>query len=298
MLAPVIVFAYNRLNELEQTINALKTNKEAENTILYINIDGPKDLKGEKINSDINSFCNSISGFEKVIIRNNKENKGLSKSVINGVSEIINIYGKVIVVEDDIVVSNNFLKYMNDALDYYYSDDRIWSIGGYLPNVKLPINDEVYFSMRTEAWGWATWKDRWNKCDWNISDFDDFITNKKEKKRFSLAGKDMLPLLIDQQKGKIQSWSIRFDYNAFKNNGYTVHPPKSLTANIGCKNGTNFKRESNYFDTKVYNDFIPKIVEFSKDMRCQKICAKFYHPTIFTRIKIKIQKIFGIYYKD
>jgi len=55
----------------------------------------------------------------------------LAKNITRAVTEVVEKHGKVIVLEDDIVTSNNFVKFMNDALDYYVHENKIWHISAH-----------------------------------------------------------------------------------------------------------------------------------------------------------------------
>lgn len=244
-LAPIVLFVYNRPWHTRQTIEALQKNEFASESELFIFADGPKgNLTIEQINAvnDVRSFIINISGFKSVNIEFSDNNKGLANSVIYGVSKVIEKYGKAIVIEDDIVTHPYFLRYTNDALDYYENDNRIFSIGGYCPNLKIPICylKSSFIVHRTESWGWATWKNRWEKADWSISDYALFEKSPKEIALFNRGGDDMFPMLKKQLNGEIDSWAIRWDYTLYKNNAYCLRPTKTLVLNIGFDNsGTN-----------------------------------------------------------
>src|SRR5699024_3409085 len=106
-------------------------------------------------------------------------NKGLANSVISGVTKVIDKFGKVIVIEDDLISSTDFLSYMNNALEFYEMNKSIWSISGYNIPIDIPSNykHDVYLSYRGCSWGWATWKNRWNQTDWSVKDYDAFKSN-------------------------------------------------------------------------------------------------------------------------
>jgi hypothetical protein len=131
---------------------------------------------------------------------------------------------------------------MNDCLNKYQYHEHIFSISGYLP--PIPIKDEsndIFLFPRCSSWGWATWSDRWEKTDWEVSDFMYFVKNKKERKNFAEGGEDLIYLLLKQQKGIINSWAIRWAYTHFKNHAYAIYPIYSKIKNIGIDGtGTNF----------------------------------------------------------
>lgn len=187
-LAPVIIFTYNRLDTLTVVIENLQNNKLAKDTELFIFSDYAK--KAADVNSieQVRNFLEQIKGFKSIKIIKRKTNYGLAKNIIEGVTEIINRYEKVIVLEDDLLTSKNFLSYMNQALDFYEEDKNIFAISGYtgdLASLKH-LNDEGYLSYRPCSWGWGTWKEEWEKNDWDAKIkiyIDESATNKLQKNR-------------------------------------------------------------------------------------------------------------------
>ena len=159
--APIILFVYNRHEHTKKTIETLQLNHLASENNLYIFFDGYKN-ENDRIKVEIvRSYVKSISGFKSITIVERKKNLGLAESVITGVNEIINRYGKAIVLEDDLITSPYFLKYMNDALDLYENIDEVVSIHGYIYPVKKEL-PETFFIRGADCWGWATWKRGWD----------------------------------------------------------------------------------------------------------------------------------------
>lgn len=124
---------------------------------------------------------------------------------------------------------------MNEALGFYKDDKKIWSISGYTPNLKCLDNydKDLFLSPRASSWGWATWKDRWDEIDWSIQDWKNFKQDKFAIKSFNQGGNDMFKMLETQMLGKIDSWAIRWCYNQFQHNSYTVYPTESKVVNNG-----------------------------------------------------------------
>lgn len=281
-LAPVIVFGYNRPNHLQDTLFALNNCDLADETNLYIFCDGPK---GEptpeilKVRETVEQFC-GISKFKNTKYYFSKINKGLAKSIINGVTDIINEYGKVIVLEDDLVCSSNFLIFMNQALGYYGSCKNIWSISGYTFSNKelVNLNDDVFFMGRASSWGWATWKDRWDTIDWEVTDYKKFQFNLIKRLKFARWGRD-LPIMLDQQvHSNINSWAIRWVYEQSKQNKLSVYPKKSLIENRGADGSGEHKANTNSFLT-IKDDGLKKSFEFVEPHIVEKIrkeCKKKY----------------------
>jgi len=278
MYAPIVVFAYNRPDHLNKTLSALALNPEAIKSKLFIYIDGPKDEKGKLINSEVETVAKKyLNGFFKeTVIINSPKNKGLAQSVISGVTEVLNEFGKVIVTEDDSIADINYLSFMNDALNYYENDKRIWSVGGYTVPINIPQSYTYDFlvTQRSSSYAWGIWKDRWDKVDWEVSDYKKFHWDFKERKQFNRWGDDRASMLDDQMLGRINSWAIRFDYAMFRNGMFNIIPRYSLIKNIGHDgSGTHSKTdlsENDPFAVKLHTDnysFILGDVDVNEQIR-------------------------------
>ncbi|WPC41027.1 glycosyltransferase [Clostridium sp. JS66] len=256
-LAPIILFCYNRPEHTKKTIEALKKNNLAKNSDLHIFLDGPKrDEDKEKIN-EIEKYINEIEGFNKCYLYKSNNNKGLANSVIDGVTQIINECEKAIVLEDDIVTSKKFLLFMNEALNFYKNDTNIYSISGYSIPIDIPesYKESVYLSYRSMSGSWSTWKDRWNKIDWEIKDYDEFVNNLRNVDNFKRGGDDMPQMLKMQIEGKIDSWAIRWCYNQYKNRQFAVLPIKSLVSNIGWDGSGTHSDKTNRYDNELDEEY-------------------------------------------
>ena len=169
MYAPLILFTYNRPLHTQKVLESLNDCPLAKETDLYIFCDYPK---GELTNKNIELRkyllkFKTISKFKSTTLYLSDKHKGLANSVIDGVTSIINQYGKVIVNEDDLICNIHYLNFMNDCLDYYQNSPDIWSISGWSPNLNNTKNDDVFATYRGSSWGWATWKDRWDTVNWS-----------------------------------------------------------------------------------------------------------------------------------
>ncbi|TLX77094.1 glycosyltransferase family 2 protein [Labilibacter sediminis] len=255
--APIALFTYNRYKHTRQTIESLLKNSLAQESELYIFSDGAKKGDEEKVES-VRAYLKTISGFKAVHIKYGEQNKGLANSIIDGVTSLFQKYPSVIVLEDDLQTSPHFLQFMNDALNHY-SPNEIWSIAGYSPNIKIPSSYQFdsFLVHRNCSWGWATWKQNWEKTDWNISGFNDFFVDKSKRKKFERGGNDLSIMFLKQQMQVIHSWSVRFNFGAFTYNLPTVYPVKSLVKNLGVDgSGTHMKQSSKYNTTLATNSVI------------------------------------------
>lgn len=281
--APVVIFAYNRPAHFQQTVDALALAEGAEETELHIFIDGAR--KGDEASVQMTiDIARNINKFKSVEIVCRKNNIGLAQNIIGGVSDVLKNNESVIVLEDDLIVSKGFLKYMNNALEFY-RDKNIFSIAGYTPDVDFPSDYEfsTYMMNRNCSWGWATWREKWKKTDWQVADFDDFIRDQNECKAFNKAGNDLTTMLLRQHKGEIGSWSIRFCYAGFKHGEPTVYPIKSLIKNGGADgSGTNVNKTHRYESKTVdYIDAKAFVNDKSIDERILKSFRKTYNCSLF-----------------
>lgn len=233
--APIILFVYRRLDHAMEAINALKANPEAASSKLIVFSDGGKDDASWENVKQVREYLRGIDGFAEIEIVEREINWGIEKSEIEGISSVVNQYGKVIVIEDDIVVSKHFLKYVNDALIKYESSERVGSVTGYSfisteECVGLP---EYSFTQLTSAWGWATWKDRWNCLERQI-DKDDIskLLNPRTRKAFD-HGFTYTQMLANQYMNGHITWDVLWYWTSFSHNWLTLFPTKSMVNNIG-----------------------------------------------------------------
>lgn len=235
--APIIIFAFNRLDTLKRCVTSLQKNTEAKNSDLFVFVDGARekhDGEAEKVWA-VQQYVLSITGFKSVNHRFSKTNRGLAQSIISGTTEIINKYGRVIVVEDDLYLSKSFLRYMNEMLNRYKNDTRVMQVSGY--GSKLKKSDDytwdIYLNERAQSWSWGTWKDRWEYVDWDVKDFARLQTSKKLQRAFCKRGSDLYGMLKGYMDGRNNSWYIRFNYSMHKQHKYSVCPVRSLVRNDG-----------------------------------------------------------------
>ena len=297
-LSPIVLFVYNRPWHTRQTVEALKKNKLAQASELIIFSDGFKN-EADKIKVDeIRKYLKSINGFKTVKIVEKDKNYGLAKSIIAGVTEIVNEYKKIIVLEDDLLTSPYFLKYMNEALDFYKDSQTVISVSGYAYPVKTKL-PETYFLKGADCWGWATWKRGWNLFESDGKKLLEEIINKKLNKEFDYGGSySYTKMLKDQISGLVDSWAIRWHASAFINNKLTLYPGKSLVENIGFDNSGTNSSSSNKYNSPLYSEEI-KIENIStqESAEVRKIMANYFKknfakPPFLRRIMEKIKKYF------
>lgn len=286
-LAPIALFTYNRFNHTQRTIQALLKNKLAKQSVLYVFSDGAKNYKDDEEVKQIRNYLKTISDFKAIHIICNEHNKGLANSIIEGISFILKKFETVIVLEDDLKTSPYFLNFMNDALNHY-SPDKIWSIAGYTPNIKIPYTYKynTYLAHRNCSWGWATWKLNWEKTDWDMSNFNHFFLQKENRSKFERGGNDLSIMLLKQKQKLLHSWSIRFNFEAYNYNLPTVYPIQSLVNNFGVDGSGTHMKQSNKFNSCLllnklsFDNFCPDDL-FNKSIQLN--FKRFYNTSIYRK---------------
>ena len=231
--APIILFVYNRLTHTQRVIEALKENSLAKDSELYIYADAAKDAKARHKVDQLRSYLPSITGFKNVYIHLRDTNLGVDENTIQGVTEVVNLHGRVIVLEDDLVTSPWFLKFMNEGLDFYENEHDVASIHGYVYPVRQKMK-EVFFIKGADCWGWATWKRAWDLFEPDGAKLLDKIVAEGLQQEFDFDNTyAYVEALKRQATGKTTEWDIRWYASAFLAGKLTLYPGQSLVTNIG-----------------------------------------------------------------
>jgi len=269
MLAPVALFVYNRLDTTKKTIDCLLINNLASETDLIIYSDGGKDVNSWKKVDKLRSYLKTINGFKSVTIIERSENYYIEKNIIEGVTEILYKYGKIIVLEDDVLTNKYYLEYMNDSLNRYENEQRVMHISSMNHFDISPEYDANFTSLMECGWGWATWKNRWDlfksfksrsEAISGLSDMD--LNNIEYGGRFKcLNSLDYKPI----------PWDICWSISIYKNNGLCLEPSYPLSQNIGLYNGTHYSNSRLLGKYKYDRPFVsvkikklPSIIEKNK----------------------------------
>ncbi len=302
--APVVAFSYNRADKIIGCLKTLEQNPEAKETELFIYSDGAKSEAGIAKVAETRAALHEyekVAGFARITIVEASMNKGLAKSIIEGVTEVINQYGRAIIVEDDLVVSGRFLEYMNGALRFYEDNDRIGAISAYtypLDGLK-GYDRDVYLMHKGDCWGWATWSDRWDSAAWADVDFDEYFRDRQLRHRFENTenGWDLLMLL--QSQGKISSWAVRWVLNLLKKDLLTVYPATSYVTNAGFDgSGThsNKSEEDHYFSALADKEGDIVFEAYEVDTMLERQAAVFPRKGFKACIKYYLKRCYVLLY--
>lgn len=246
-LSPICLFVYDRLSHVKRTIKSLLENRLSASSDLIIFSDSAKSSNNRLEVDEVRAYLRTIKGFKSIKIYYRPYNFGLAKSIIDGVTEILNTHDRVIVLEDDLLTSKYFLEYMNSALDRFVGNDRVISIHGYVYPTKTLL-PEAFFLPGADCWGWATWRRGWDIFNADANYLLDQLKSRKLENDFDFDGAfPFTKMLRDNVRGKNNSWAIRWHASAFLANKFTLHPGRSLVQNIGNDgSGTHCGGTSNF----------------------------------------------------
>ena len=295
-LAPIALFTYNRPGHTHKTIESLKQNKLAEQSLLFIFSDGPKDEQGKKRIDELRNSLRKVNGFKAVKLIERESNFGLGKNIIEGVSQIIDQFGKIIVLEDDLLTSPFFLEYMNEGLNTYYQNNDVISIHGYCYPVKQKLPD-TFFIRGADCLGWGTWKRGWRLFEPDGSRLLSKLIESNQEYAFDFQNSyPYTQMLKDQIAGRNNSWAIRWYASAFLQGKLTLYPGRSLIFHMGGDgSGTNTG-----FDDSLAVELSKTPVKLSDSEPMQNNEAyhafaeyfrKVNNPTIWYKFKRRIKKM-------
>jgi len=242
--APIVFFGYARPDHTSRALESLARNELASESVLYAFCDAPKREEVRESSEAVRQIVRNQSGFADKVLHFADTNRGLKRSIIEGVTSVLEKHGKAIVVEDDLLSASNFLTFLNEGLERYRSEPQVFSVCGYAPPMKnLPADYpfDAFFGYRSMSWGWSTWQDRWTKADWEMSGFKRVRTDPNARRKLALGGRDVIPLCEAHAAGKLDSWAVPWNFTLYENSGLSLLPVYSLIHSIGADgSGTHF----------------------------------------------------------
>lgn len=273
-LAPVVLFAYRRPDHLSEALRSLAANPGAESTRLTIYCDGPKGEADQAAVAQVRKVAHQAKGFAQVDVIERESNLGLAQSVISGVTWALEENDRVIVMEDDLVVSPDFLEYMNQALELYEDEDRVISIHGFMYAVPPGLPQSV-FLRGADCWGWATWRRGWRLFEADSGKLLKQLERSPDRDQFDFGGAfPYLQMLRDQAKGRIDSWAIRWYASAFLANKLTLYPGKSLVENIGQEGSGTHSESASSHEVKPQQIELPlQMIDICESSQARKLIS-------------------------
>jgi glycosyltransferase involved in cell wall biosynthesis len=231
--APIALFVYNRPSHIQKTLEALRANELADRSELFIFSDGPRNESDRENVEAVREQCRTIQGFKKIVMRESEGNRGLAASITAGVTEIVNAYGKIIVMEDDLVSSPHFLSYMNEALSIYRQEEKVMHLGGYMFPISSEGLPETFFFRESNCWGWGTWARAWLHFEKDARKLMHTFT-RQQVREFNIDGyHNFWRTVKENYSGRRDTWAIFWYASIFLRRGLCLHPSVSLIQNIG-----------------------------------------------------------------
>lgn len=296
-LAPIVIFTYNRPWHTRQTVEALLKNEYASESDLIIYSDAPKNEVAKKGVDETRSYIQNITGFKSLRIIERDRNYGLADNIIDGVTSVVNGFGRIIVLEDDLLTSPYFLKFMNESLNKYEKIEEVVSVHGYLYPVKekLPTN---FFLKHTDSLGWGTWKESWKVFNPNGANLLSELESRRMLSEFNFNDTyDFAKMLKAQIAGMNNSWAIRWYASAFLADKISLFPNVSLVYHNGNDlQATNSSTGDDWLDVELSDHPIPLIeIPLNENKDARLVYERFFRTvfSLYGKIKRKIKGLYG-----
>lgn len=278
--APILLFVYNRPEHTKRLVSSLLANEPAKESRLFIYSDAAKNTEDEQKVNEVRQFIHTIKGFSQITIIEREENRGLASNIIDGVSTQIKQYGRVIVLEDDLILAPYFLQFMNEALVKYKDEPRIGHIHA-CEFTQDPVLPDAFFIKFTGSWGWATWARAWEYFNPDGKALLNELQQRKLTKQFDFNGNyGYTRMLRRQTQGLNNSWAIRWNASLFLKNILSINVGKSLVINNGFDgSGTNCGND-NLYSTSLWMNPLPiKDIPVEENKTARKAFERYYHKT-------------------
>lgn len=296
-LAPVVLFTYNRPYHTRLTIEALQKNDYAGQSDLIVFSDGCKDIQTKKAIDETRAYLKTVTGFKSVQIIEREKNFTLAGNIIDGVSSVLKEYDRIIVLEDDLLTSPFFLKFMNEALERYENDERVVSVHGYVYPVKeaLPVN---FMLCHTDSLGWGTWKNAWNLFRSDGTSLLSELKSRKLETRFNFENScDFIKMLENQIAGKNSSWAIRWYASTFLAGKLSLFPNRSLIFHNGSDGSGTHCDEDSWLDVELSDKPVPVVeIPIEENIEAREIYSRFFRSvkrSFCDKVIHRLKKIYG-----
>lgn len=294
--APIVIFVYKRPEHTEKVLEGLKRNNIQK---LYIFADGAKTEKDKLGVAQVRDLINNIDWCETEIIASH-HNKGLSESIFYGYNFIFDKHDRIITIEDDCVPADDFVNFMDQCLEKYQNDPEVMSIAGHAMPIKYPkdYNYDIYFSHRSNCYGFATWKRAWDSFRRDPNDISKLIHGSSLRKQLDLAGKDLFYMFQQQLNKEIDSFYIWWNIYIAKVRGVTIYPIASRVQNIGFDGTGRNCDGAKSFWTEIDNTRGEKPLDFPETTEANRKIHRTYYEYVYgsflERIKWKIEGLLGV----
>lgn len=295
MLSPILLFVYNRPQHTRRVVESLKANPLARQSTLIVYADGAKGLEDQPAVDAVRQYVRGIGGFAQLQVIEHPNNRGLASNIIEGVSTQIAIHKRVIVVEDDLIVSSQFLSFMNGALEMYKDEEKVGHIQAcnFVDDDTLP---DTFLIKWTGSWGWATWQRAWNHFNPNGSQLLQQLKEQKLTHEFDFNGAYPFTRMLENQIiGKNNSWAIRWNASLFLKDILSLNVGRTLVSNEGFDGtGTHCGTDDIYSSELRESPLVLKpIYPLEENKLARERIEKFYrqHYSFFAKVKRRLYNL-------
>lgn len=289
---PVVIFLYNRPKESKDLLCCLLNSNSICNRKVYLFQDGLKQNHNAETWNEVNRMILNWD-YPNKIIDVSQSNYGLAQSVFNGLRKVFETSKGAIILEDDLLVSNDFFEYMDQSLKIFVNNKEIGSISGFVHDDILNTSAQTFLFPRPSSWGWATWSDRWNNFKLNHVNLED-INNRKLMSQFARGGEDLPWMLRRQKLGIINSWAVQFSFYQFINELYTIYPSKSKVVNQGFGSDATHTKSNVVKQIGSLNEGVPEFdLSIKPNTKQIKYYSKNYRLGPISRFRNFLSLFFG-----
>jgi hypothetical protein len=289
--APVAIFAYKRPHHLGRLIDSLLENEIFASSPLFVFCDGARSKDDQEAVTRTRALVRERLGSHGQIIEQ-ETNKGLAESIIAGVTELCGRYGRVIVLEDDLVLHPGCLGYLNAALRHYAEDSRVYHVNAY--RYPLPPASAPHFLRLTSSWGWATWQRAWAHFEPDASALE-----RRIREAGSIAAMDFegafpyYAMLQNQVRGQVDSWAIRWYASVLLRGGLALCPNVSQVSNHGLDSSGSHCEATSDYDVVVgtaSQDWPPQVAEDRVNLKQMQVFFRSVRDTFPRRVIRKLRR--------
>lgn len=289
-LAPIALFVYNRPDHTHRTIEALSANHLAQRSELVVFSDGARDAAASQAVDRVREIVRHARGFASVRMVERERNLGLARSIIEGVGQLCSEHGQVIVVEDDLVTSDRFLDYMNDALARYRDVPQVMHISAYMYPVRTEGLPETFFLPPASCWGWATWQRAWACFEKDPAGLQRRFTA-RQRRDFNLGHTFPFWKQVElNARGIMNTWAIFWYASVFQRGGLCLHPRDSFVQNIGHDDSGTHSGCSSAFNVALQPQ---QVTAWCDDLqihpRALRRLQVYFRSTISMRVRARLQ---------
>ncbi len=278
---PVLFLIFNRLDTTKQVFEEIRKAKPSQ---LFIAADGPRTKQEKEKTDKVRKYVLDNIDWKCSVKRLfRKENLGCKKQTISSINWFFENVEKGIILEDDVLPSQDFFKFHEEMLEKYKNKDRIKAICGVNFFGERKTKYSYFFSrIFFSSWGFSTWKRAWNYYEVKVRKA---VNSKKKISPYKVHDIILKKKINDSLRGKTSSWAYLFNAQNIIENSLVVVPSKNLAKSIG------FIGDSSHKTTKIDRKYL--------EVERRKLDFPLIHP-----IKIKSSKkidrrfIFWFYRKN